>query len=150
MEQAAQGFAPMMRQMFMGLGALSKAFYGKYGEEALPIITEVARQGGVEYGKMIQQMMPARDMKTAGESFKMMGSMMGMGLEMVESSDNVIHFKTAQCPLGIQGTSKGLCQALMTNDQNMIGTFLGQDVDMQILKSIAAGDRECEVRFSKK
>ena len=150
MEQPPQGFAPMMKQMFMGLGALSKAFYGKYGEEALPIITEVASQGGVEYGKMMQQMTSARDMKTVGESLKMMGSTMGMNLEIMELSDNVMRFKTGECPLGIQGTSKGLCQALMTNDQKMVGTFLGQDVDMQILKSIAAGDKECEITFSKK
>jgi len=31
-----------------------------------------------------------------------------------------------------------------------VGTFLGQEVDMKILKSVAAGDKECEVIFSKK
>ena len=150
MEQAAQTFGPMMRQMFMGIGALSKAFYQKYGDEALPIITEVASQGGVEYGKMVQQMTPARDMKTYGESFKMLGSMMGMDMQMMELSDNVIHFKTRQCPLGIEGTSRALCEALMTNDRKMVSTFLGQEVDMKIPESIAAGDKECEVIFSSK
>jgi hypothetical protein len=150
MERAAKEFGPMMRQMFVGMGALSKAFYQKYGNEALPIITEVASQSGVEYGKMMQQMMPARGMKTVGESLKMMGAMMGIDMQMLELSDNVIHFKTQQCPLGIQGTSKALCEAMMNNDRKMIGTFLGQEVDMKILKSVAARDRECEVIYSKK
>lgn len=150
MEEAAKGFGPMIRQMFMGMGALSKAFYQKYGKEALPIITEAASQGGVGYGKMMQQMTPARGMKAVGESLKMMGSMMGMDMEIMELSDDAIHFKTPRCPLGIEGTSKELCEAMMSSDKKMVGTFLGQEVDMKILKSVAAGDKECEVIFSKK
>ena len=150
MEEAAKGFAPMMKRMFIGMGALSKAFYEKYGKEALPIITEVASQGGVEYGKIMQQMTPAKGMKAVGESFKMMGSMMGMGMEIIELSDDAIHFTVPQCLLGIEGTSKELCEAMMTSDKEMVGTFLGQEVEMKILKSVAAGDEECEVIFSKK
>jgi hypothetical protein len=150
MEEATKGFAAMMKQMFMGMGALSKAFYRKYGKEALPIITEVSSQGGVGYGKIMQQMTPARGMKAVGESFKMMGSMMGMETEIMELSDNTLHFKTPRCLLGIEGTSKELCEAMMNSDKNMVGTFLGQEVDMKILKSVAAGDKECEVIFSKK
>jgi predicted hydrocarbon binding protein len=148
MEEAAKGFGPMMKLMFMGIGGLSKAFYEKYGDEALPIITELARRGGVEYGKIMQQMAPARSMKAYAESSKMMDSMMGMGLEVVELSDDKFHFKVSQCPLGIEGTSKKLCEALMTNDKEMISTFLGKEVDMKILKSVAAGDKECEVIYS--
>jgi hypothetical protein len=97
---------------------------------------------------MMQKMMPVKTMKTVGESLKMMGSAMGMDTEIMELSDNVIHFKVRQCPLGIEGTSKGLCEAMMTSDRKMIGTFLGQEVDMKIPKSVAAGDKECEVIFS--
>ena len=148
MEEAAKEYAPMMKLMFMGMGALSKAFYKKYGKEALPIITEVASQGGVEYGKLMQQMAPAKGMKAVGEMLKMMGSMMGMGMEIVELSDNTFHFKVSQCPLGIEGTSKELCEAMMTNDKKMMSTFLGQEVEMKILKSVAAGDEKCEVIYS--
>jgi len=150
MEEAAKGFAPMMKLMFMGMGALSKAFYEKYGKEALPIITEVASQGGVEHGKLMQQMAPAKGMKAAGEMVKMMDSMIEMGMEIVELSDDTFHFKVSQCPLGIEGTSKELCEAMMTSDKKMISTFLGQEVEMKILKSVAAGDEECEVIFSRK
>lgn len=148
MEEAAKGFGPMMKLMFMGMGALGKAFYKRYGKEALPIIIEVMNQGGVEYGKLMQQMAPARSMKAAGESFKMMASMMGMGTEIMELSDDTFHFKVSQCPLGIEGTSKGLCEAMMTSDKKMFSTFLGKEVNMKIPKSVAAGDKECEVIYS--
>jgi len=136
--------------MFMGMGALSKAFYERYGKEAIPIITEVMNQGGVEYGKIMQQMTPARGMKAAGEMSKMMDSMMGMEMEIIELSDDVFHFKVSHCPLGIEGTSKELCEALMTSDKKMFSTFLGKEVEMKILKSVAAGDEKCEVIYSKK
>jgi len=150
MEQAAQASAAMMNQLFMGIGALSKAFYERYGKEALPIITEVSSQGGVASGKAMREMAPVKGMKAVGEQFKMMGSMMGMDMELIELTDDTFHFKVPKCPLGIEGTSKELCEALMTNDKKMIETLLGQDLEMKIPKSVAAGDKECEVIFSTK
>ena len=150
MEEAAKAYASMMKLMFMGMGALSKAFYEKYGKEALPIITEVASHGGVEYGKIMQQMTPAKGMKAVGESFKMMESMMGGEMEIIELSDDMFHFKVSQCPVGIEGTSKELCEAMMTSEKKMMSIFLGQEVEMRIPKSVAAGDEKCEVIYSTK
>ncbi len=148
MEEAAKAYASMVKLMFMGMGALSKAFYEKYGKEALPIITEVASQGGVEYGKVMQQMTPAKGMKAVGELFKMMDSMMGEGMEIIELSDDAFHFKVSQCPVGIEGTSKELCEAMMTSEKKMMSIFLGQEVEMRIPKSVAAGDEKCEIIYS--
>ena len=55
-----------------------------------------------------------------------------------------------KCILGIEGTSKELCEAMMTSDTSMVSALLGQEVETKILKSVAAGDKECEVIFSKK
>jgi hypothetical protein len=150
MEQAAQGFAPMMKHMFSALGAMSRAFYEKSGDEALPIIAEGARKSGVGQAEIMQKMMPVRSMKDIGEMLKMMGGMMGMQMEMVELSDDTLHFKGPQCLLGIEGTSKGLCEAMMNSDKSMMSTLLGREVEMNVLKSVAAGDKECEVIFSSK
>lgn len=150
MEEAAKRFAPMMKNMLAMSGALSKAFYERYGKEALPIITEVASKGGVERAEIMREMVPVKGMKDVGEQFKMMGSMMEMGMEIIELSDEAIHFKVSQCPLGIEGTSRELCEAMMTSDAKMVGTLLGQEVEGKILKSVAAGDENCEVIFSKK
>ena len=150
MEQAAQTFGPMMRHMFEGLGALSRAFYEKCGDEALPIITEGARKSGVGQAELMQKTMPVKGMKDIGEMFKMMGATMGMEMEIIELSDDTFHFKAPKCMLGIEGTSKGLCEAMMNSDKNMMSTLLGREVEMKIPKSVAAGDNECEVIFSTK
>jgi len=150
MEQATQTFGPMMSLMFEGLGALSRAFYEKCGEEALPIIAEGARKSGARQAEIMQKMMPVKSMKGIGEMLKMMGGMMGMEMEIIGLSDDTLHFKGPKCMLGIQGTSKGLCEAMMNSDRSMMSTLLGREVEMKVLKSVAAGDKECEVIFSKK
>jgi hypothetical protein len=99
---------------------------------------------------MMQKMMPVKGMKDIGEMFKMMGATIGMEMEIIELSDDTLHFKAPKCMLGIEGTSKGLCEALMSSAKNMMGTLLGREVKMNVLKSVAAGDKECEVIFSKK
>jgi predicted hydrocarbon binding protein len=106
-------------------------------------------QGGVEWGKMAQQMVPAKGMKAYGESLKMISSIMGMGVEIVELSDDKIHFKGSKCPLGIEGTSRELCEAMMGLDKSWMSAFLGQEVQIKVLKSVAAGDKICEVIESK-
>ena len=78
----------------------------------------------------------------------MMGSMMGM--EMVELSDDKMHFKMLSCPLGLEGTSRELCEAAMAVDEKRYSTFFGQGVEMKILRTVAAGDKQCEVIFAKK
>jgi predicted hydrocarbon binding protein len=150
MEQSAQAFASMMKLMFMGMGALSKAFYEKVGKEALPAINDVMVKGGEEWGKIMQPMVPAKSMKAIAESYKMMESMMGMKMDMVNVSDDVLHFRISKCPLGIEGTSKELCEAMMGTDKKMISTILGKEVKMEIPKSVAVGDKECEIIFSTK
>ena len=150
MKVLAKRFTPMMKLMFAMFGDLCKAFYKKNGKEAIPIITEIASKHGVAEAEIMQRMMPVKDMKDVGELFKMMDSMMEMGMEIIELSDDAIHFKVPKCMLGIEGTSKELCEAMMASDTNMVSTLLGQEVEMKILKSIAAGDKECEVIFSKK
>jgi predicted hydrocarbon binding protein len=148
MKVMAKGSKPMMEHMFVMTGDLCRAFYEKDGKEALPIITKIATEGGVERAKIMQQMMPTKDMKGIAELFKLMDSMMEMGMEITEQSDDAIHFKVPKCIMGIEGTSKELCEAMMSSDTGMVSALLGKEVETKIPKSIAAGDKECEVIFS--
>jgi predicted hydrocarbon binding protein len=141
---------PMLNLLSVEVGPFGKAFYQKYGKEALPIIAGVVSHGGVEWGKIMQQNVRVKSMKSAGEQQKLMSAMMGYGIEMVEVSDDKLHFKIAHCPFGIEGTSKELCEAMMTMDEKRMSTFLEQEVEVKILHSVAAGDKQCEVIFSKK
>jgi predicted hydrocarbon binding protein len=131
-------------------GELCKAFYNKFGKESIPIITEISGKSGVSQAELTQQMMPVKDMKDLGELYKMMDSMMDIGMEIVEVTDDKIHFKVPRCVVGIEGTSRELCEAMMTSDAKMASTLLGQEMEAEILKSIAVGDNECEVVIFKK
>ncbi len=141
---------PMFNLLSMQMGAFGQAFHGKYGKEALPVIAGVVSQGGVEWGKIMQQNLRTRSMKAAAEQQIMMDSMMGLGMEIMEHSENKLHFKVLKCPFGIERTSKELCEAMMVMDEKRMSTYLGQEVEVKILKSLAAGDKNCEVIFVKK
>ena len=150
MKSAFKGFRPMMLNFYKMWGELCKAFYEKDGKEALPIIMEVSIKSGAAQAELTQKMMTVKDMKGLGELYKMMDEMMETGSEITELTDDMIRFKVSKCILGIEGTSKELCEAMMISDQKMASTLLGQEMEMEILKSIAAGDKECEIIFSKK
>ena len=140
---------PMMEHTFLMAGDLCKAFYEKYGKEALPVISEVSSRGGEERAKVVEKMIPVKEMNDIGELFKMMDLSMDLGMELIEVSEKTIHLKMPKCVLGIEGTSKELCLAMMSADQKMISRLLGQEVEMNIIKTVAAGDKECEILFSK-
>jgi len=148
MEQALRSTGAMLQTMMMANGALSKDFYAKYGKSSLPLITDVMSHHGAEIGKMMQQAMPVKDMNDVAERFKMMSSILAGAMEVVESSGNMFRIKLSSCPLGIEGTSRELCEALMSLDVNMIGSALGQEVEMKILKSVAVGDKACEIVYT--
>jgi hypothetical protein len=150
MEQAVRAAGAMLQSMMLGTGMLSRSFYDKYGEEALPVIIDVMSRRGAETGKLMQQMKPVKDMNDIAESFKMMGPVMGGTMEVVESSADAFRIKLSRCPLGIEGTNWQLCEALMSLDANMVGSALGQEVEMKILKSVAVGDKECEIVYTRK
>ena len=150
MEEAAKSFGPMMKLMYNMVGDLGSAFYKKYGKDALPTIAAVSAKYGAPYAKIVQKMMPVKSMKDIGEMYKMMFGMIEEKMEIVKVSDDILHFKVSTCPMCIQGTSQELCEAMMNTDKKMVSTLLGQQINIKVPKSVAAGDKYCEVIFSKK
>jgi predicted hydrocarbon binding protein len=148
MQDTTKGLISLTMFSFLSEGALWEAFYQKYGKEALPVINGVMSRAGVEWGKLMQQSLPVKSLKSVAEQQKMMGSLMGM--ELLDVSDDSMHFKMLRCPMGLEGTSRELCEAVMAVDENRYCTFWGQGVDMKVLQTVAAGDRQCEVVFAKK
>jgi predicted hydrocarbon binding protein len=129
---------------------LSSAFYKKYGKDALSTISAVSAKYGEPNAKLVQQMMPIKNMKDVAEMYKMMFGMIGEKFEIVRVSDDTLHFKVSTCPMCIERTSKELCEAVMQTDKKMVSTLIGHQINLGILKSVAAGDKYCEVTFSKK
>ena len=150
MEEAAKSFGPMMKLMYNMVGDLGSAFYKKYGKDALSTISTVSAKYGAPYAKIVQKMMPVKNMKDIGELYTMMFGMIEEKMEIVKVSDDMLHFKVSTCPMCIQGTSQELCEAMMNTDKKMVSTLLGKEINIKIPKSVAAGDKYCEVIFSKK
>jgi predicted hydrocarbon binding protein len=148
MEEAAQ-LASMMEDLLARLGALGKAFYDRYGKEALPIIVEVMSQSGVKSAEVMRKTMPVKGMRDAGQLFIKMGASIETGMEILELSDDTFHFKLSRCLFCLEGTGKELCKAMMASDAEMLNTLLRQELKMKIVKSVAAGDEICEVIFSR-
>jgi predicted hydrocarbon binding protein len=148
MEAVNRELMAMSILLTKGQGALCKAFYQKFGKEALPIVNGVMSHVGNEWGKMMQNSLPNKSMIAVAEQTKLIGTMMGLGTEMLEVSNDNMHFKMSKCPFGLEGTSRQLCEAAMIIDEKKISIFLGQGVDMKILKTVAAGDEQCEIVFS--
>jgi hypothetical protein len=148
MEAVNKELMAMAILLTKGQGALCKAFYQKFGKESLPLLNGVMSQVGNEWGKMMQKSLPVKSMTAVAEQTKSIGSMMGLGTEMLEVSDANIHFKMSKCPFGLEGTSRELCEAAMIIDEEKISVFLGQGVDTKILQTVAAGDEQCEIVFS--
>ncbi len=145
-----QALMAVIKMLLSGVSNSNKAFFQKYGQEALPVIAAAMNQTGVDWGKLMQQVSAVRTMQSVAEQWQAAGAMMGMGTEIVSSSDSSFHFRQSHCALGLEGTSRELCEAMMTVDKSRVSTFLGRDVEMKILKTRAAGDEKCDVVFSAK
>jgi hypothetical protein len=148
LEEAGKSMMKLMSNM---VGDLSSAFYKKYGKDALPIIAKVSAKFGADSAKIVQKMMPVKNMKDYAEVYKMMMAAMGEKLEIVKVSDTVFHYKTSHCPMGLERVSQELCEAMMASDNKMLSTlFGGQQVETKLLKSLPAGDTCCEAIYSRK
>jgi hypothetical protein len=143
----AKRFGPMTKQSYLITGDFIKAFYEKTGQASLPIITKISENAGVKMAGITGKMASIRNMNDAGEMYGMMDSLLELGIQPVEYTENICHFKLKRCPYGLEGTSKELCEAMMAMDKKILSTLLGKDIEMQIPQSIAIGDKICEVVF---
>ena len=149
-KRLAKAFTPMILHNFRTMGSLSRAFYEKYGGEALPVISRVMGEAGVEGAKMARSRLKGEGMRAVGELFRMY-EMFDMPVEMIELTDEMIHFRhEPPCPFGLEGSSKELCEAMEAREEKMISTILGEEVDVKVIKCVAAGDEYCEVLCAKR
>ena len=146
----AKPFTPMILHNFRTIGALCRAFYEKYGDEALPVISKVTGEAGVEGAKMAQSKLKGKGMRAVAELFKMY-EMFDLPIEIIDLTDDMIHFKhTTPCPFGLEGTAKELCKAVESRGEKMVSTLLGEEVEAKVLKCVAGGDEYCEVIYTKR
>ncbi|MBF7084513.1 hypothetical protein IT084_16310 [Desulfallas sp. Bu1-1] len=130
------------------MGSLARALYEKGGPEILKIIESVFRRLGQVQGDTMKKKLVCGDFVSAVKGF------FGPALkssppraEFVELTEHRLVLKAFTCRMGIQGVGGDLCRAIMELDREMIGQMAGQEVEMRIDKSLAAGDNYCLIEF---
>jgi len=99
---------------------------------------------------MARSSLKGEGIRAVGELFRMY-EIFDMPVEMIELTDEMIHFRhEPPCPFGLEGSSKEPCEAMEAREEKMISTILGEEVEVKVIKCIAAGDEYCEVLCAKR
>ncbi len=99
---------------------------------------------GSEMGKSSKSSCPAEDFKTVGMFWGNLVTTV-YGVEgRVEEKENEVVFYFSECPYGLEGTSRELCEAMMAQAYKFIEA-LGPKLTMETRKTVAVGDAKCEI-----
>jgi hypothetical protein len=126
-------------------GMLIKAFYNKFGKEALPIIAEVCKKQGRALGLKIKQKVPDNRLSTVANTFAK--SYNPEDINVVEISDTKFQIQGTKCPFGLENTSRELCEAVMEIDAEYFRTAVSEDIKLKIINTVAAGDKCCDTIY---
>lgn len=126
-------------------GMLIKAFYKKFGKEALPIIKEVCRKQGCSLGLKIKKKLPDNHLSTVANAFS--SSYNPDEINVVEVSDSKFQIQGNKCPFSLENTSRELCEAVMEIDAEYFRTAVSRDLKLKIIKTVAAGDNYCDTIY---
>lgn len=127
-------------------GMLIKAFYKKFGKEALPIIAEICRKQGRSLGLKIKQKIPDNRLATVARAFSKSYNPDDIKIE--ELSDKKFQIQGTRCPFGLENTSRELCETVMEIDAEYFRTAVSEDIKLEIKKTIAAGDPFCDTIYT--
>ena len=137
------------------LALMSKAFYERYGDDALPIIGDIWYRLGASAGRQLRAQLPSGDFRTVAtawvERAKRHGIKMGTAKSKWEVSETLYRVTSSpgyQCSLGLNNAGRKLCEAVMLVDKAEFESATGREVDLRIDKSVAAGDVCCDVSIS--
>ena len=141
-------FGMVVPALFENIGRIAKAVDKNFGVEGRNLLRQVMSERGSEMGKGMKPMSPGEDFKSVGTFFAGIVKIFGVENE-VEVKENEVVIKIPKCPYGLESTSRELCEALMALDARAIET-LGPNVTMEIVKTVAVGDPQCEISIKPK
>lgn len=124
-------------------GELCKLFYQRFGDDALPTIEAVFRDWGMALGQRLKVKTPGKGLKAAVETYVAPAMAREPKPEIIESSDKRFEGKFFTCPYRLNGAGRPLCEAMIAMDKAMVETLAGEELDVQLLKTLAAPGDEC-------
>jgi len=126
-------------------GMLIKAFYQRFGKEALPIIKKICAKQGRSLGLKIKKKLPDSKLSTVGRAFSQ--SYDPDDVKVVSISDKKFQIQGIKCPFGLENTSRELCEAVMEIDHEYFRTAVSEHITLKIIKTVAAGDSHCDTIY---
>lgn len=126
-------------------GCLIKAFYKKYGKEALELIKEACKKQGRALGLKIKNKLPDNNLTTVSKAFSK--SFDQRYVKIISISDNKFHIQGTKCPFGLENTSRELCEAVMEIDHEYFRTAVSDKIKLKITKTVAQGDSCCDTIY---
>ena len=126
-------------------GMLIKAFYKKFGKEALPIIKEMCGTQGRALALKIKKKLPDTKLTTVAKAFTQTYD--PNEVKIVNLSEEEFRIQGTRCPFGLENTSRELCEAVMEIDHEYFRTAVNNNIKLTITSTIAAGDDHCEACY---
>ncbi|MFX1445846.1 MAG: L-2-amino-thiazoline-4-carboxylic acid hydrolase [Promethearchaeota archaeon] len=129
-------------------GMLIKAFYEKFGKEALPIVKEILRKQGRALGLKIKNKLPDNKLSTVARAFSK--SYDPNLVKVIRIADDIFQIQGSQCPFGLENTSRELCEAVMEIDHEYFRTAVSDKITLSINKTVAEGESCCDTIYELK
>jgi len=138
-----------LERAFRMIGNIAKGVDERFGAEGRKLLAQIVGGMGSEMGKSSRSSCPAEDFKTVGMFWHNMVITI-FGVEgRVEEKEAEVVFYYSECPYGLEGTSRELCEAMMAQAEKFIEA-LGPKLTMETRKTVAVGDPECEIAVKPK
>ncbi len=134
---------------YQALALMSRLFYERFGEEALPIIRDVWYRMGLASGELFKKKMANFDFKSAAGYINERNNKIGE-METCRISENLYHIATPSgfcCDVGLENAGRPICEAVMSINKGQFKSICGFDVEMNIVRSKATGSERCEIIY---
>ena len=131
-------------------GELCELFYRRFGDEALPIVRSVFKRWGDYLGDRRREKLGGRvDFEAAVEAQMKPAMEREPKLEIIASSDERVEIKVHVCPYRLRGGIKPLCDAMEEMDRAILQSICKEDIELEIVGSLANDDECCHGIYKK-
>jgi len=143
-----QRFGIVVPTLMRNVEEIAKEIDREFGEEGRILLRRVMMERGTATGQAIKPISTGEDLKSVGSFFSHLKRLFGIGNK-YEIRGNEVIVKVQKCPYGLENTSRDLCEAVMAFDVGVLEA-LSPDLAMEIVKTLAVGDTECELSIRSK
>jgi len=128
------------------VGELAKRLHARYGDDILPVFSDVLREYGYHIGVKLAKGMAG--LSFAERVIRWLDMFLRTGQAViVRQDDRGVVVKGYHCPFNLEAGDRALCKALMAIDAGLVSALAEGDSDLLIEKSLVNGDDCCLISF---